>query len=25
VREAVGLVSSRCEGRYRFHYLDTTR
>jgi len=24
VLEAAGLVSSRREGRYKFHYLDTT-
>jgi DNA-binding transcriptional ArsR family regulator len=24
VLESVGLVSSRREGRYKFHYLDTT-
>jgi DNA-binding transcriptional ArsR family regulator len=24
VLKAAGLVSSRCDGRYKFHYLDTT-
>jgi DNA-binding transcriptional ArsR family regulator len=23
VLEAVGLITTRCEGRYKFHYLDT--